>query len=533
MADTCEILQIGTGVGEGVARGHYEIEGNCRYVWHGRSQWYLQRQYEIIETNKVLAPHAVAQRIPPASGNSEFNTWFNNHMDGLGTAGLLGRPALFEASLSTQLYQYKFREKVSRKNTTWAVLKRQGTIVVTPMRQGEVTIANRMFFVGGSVSTVQKWLAVQTVLPVATSKCGSSNVFHWPDGVKTLYAPSYGGTQSALRYTVRVRRDGTPVELFERYPQVPTKDWCRKLIGELDALPVSTELATEAVAELNSGVLDVLTNMAELFKETAGQVYSGVTRVLQMSGEALRLSRSMLKKQKVRGSLRRNSSRFPGLEFKLSKGTISSRDLKRIRRTLPSDDPLQALVTVWMTYRYGIMPLSYAVDDLLSYLSKTPTYVSVRKRQDREVTIYVDGWTMTVPVIERIFAKARIDPQASASGLKTNPFATAWELIPLSFVWDWFINVGDLLSTIYGPHGATQVVYGRSLKVDAEVTASHTSGDTTVVRVKYYTYQNIDAEQHVGLCFRPSLSDNRVKDALALGYSLVKSTFLNKTRTPR
>lgn len=46
----------------------------------------------------------------------------------------------------------------------------------------------------------------------------------------------------------------------------------------------------------------------------------------------------------------------------------------------------------------------------------------------------------------------------------TNPLATAWELLPLSFVADWLLPIGDFLSALTGPLG-TEFVSGFEDKV--------------------------------------------------------------------
>ncbi len=59
-----------------------------------------------------------------------------------------------------------------------------------------------------------------------------------------------------------------------------------------------------------------------------------------------------------------------------------------------------------------------------------------------------------------ISSRVRVDNPnlflASRLGL-TNPAAVAWELVPYSFVVDWFVNVGDYLNQFSEFHGVTLI----------------------------------------------------------------------------
>lgn len=46
-----------------------------------------------------------------------------------------------------------------------------------------------------------------------------------------------------------------------------------------------------------------------------------------------------------------------------------------------------------------------------------------------------------------------------------NPYSTAWELVPFSFVMDWFVNIGDFLESLNATSGMTYGGGYRSLKV--------------------------------------------------------------------
>lgn len=122
----------------------------------------------------------------------------------------------------------------------------------------------------------------------------------------------------------------------------------------------------------------------------------------------------------------------------------------------------------WLEYRYGFSQLYY---DFMSYkkvlesLSRT-SRVRFTKREtlvssssssipDVTSTFYVEryGWTR----IRKDECVAGILVQADADWIRgfqslgiSSPFSTIWEVIPWSFIIDWFVNVGDTLAAAEG-----------------------------------------------------------------------------------
>lgn len=131
------------------------------------------------------------------------------------------------------------------------------------------------------------------------------------------------------------------------------------------------------------------------------------------------------------------------------------RNAKSLLRS--GDARLRKMGGRWMEYRYAIMPLVYSMKDITSLLDsrgamyhterakelikpsgstyiKTDNYLSVACRGTIEVRSMTKA-AYELGSLQRLFAT-----------IGMNPFRTAWELIPLSFVVDWFLNVGDALS---------------------------------------------------------------------------------------
>lgn len=115
----------------------------------------------------------------------------------------------------------------------------------------------------------------------------------------------------------------------------------------------------------------------------------------------------------------------------------------------------QEIAGQWMQYRYGIMPLVYSIVDAVKLLEegmtefKTDRAFSVLRSKpipthstESHIAIY-RGHEIKISVVGKAsYSSAR---QRFTDLITTNLFLTAWELIPLSFVIDWFVNVGDVI----------------------------------------------------------------------------------------
>lgn len=119
----------------------------------------------------------------------------------------------------------------------------------------------------------------------------------------------------------------------------------------------------------------------------------------------------------------------------------------------------------WLEFIYGVVPLYNDVDEAMKALKQrffdTIVYDFEGKHKVRQASVtrtnsLVGGGTVINAVTEvkqsRVELQVELNNELLLSSLGaygfTNPFSLAWELIPFSFVVDWWINVGDVLASL-------------------------------------------------------------------------------------
>lgn len=133
----------------------------------------------------------------------------------------------------------------------------------------------------------------------------------------------------------------------------------------------------------------------------------------------------------------------------------------------------KAVAGGWLALQYGWKPLLtdiYGACETLARRNEAPMYVTVRKKvnrvtpysefsqtksQDQVTTKLVDGLKTTTVRYGVTFYKPQVPSSSLAQLGISNPALIAWELVPYSFVVDWFLPIGDWLGTFDATLGLT------------------------------------------------------------------------------
>lgn len=176
-------------------------------------------------------------------------------------------------------------------------------------------------------------------------------------------------------------------------------------------------------------------------------------------GDAANLLGFSLSKKEIK-SMRRNPR-----TFRFTRNPITGKRLrKRPSRTLEDDirEDAKGFANLYLEFHFGWTPLVNDIYDALEVVCEPlmPHHVKVRVRRSygSPVTSFSDNGTdktyttRTTTIDQTVSLAANLEVVNPNIGLLqqvglANPLTIAWELIPFSFIGDWFVNVGDFLSS--------------------------------------------------------------------------------------
>lgn len=211
---------------------------------------------------------------------------------------------------------------------------------------------------------------------------------------------------------------------------------------------------------------------------------------------------------------------------------------------------------LYLSYRYGILPLLRDIESIMKGLkSRTGTVRKTTRASledsyssNTENTIVRDELTLVVGIQKTDYVKVRaysydeyVADLGNNLGFTTKGFLRVpWEIIPLSFVEDWFTNFSDYLYAFAPVPGYKMLSSGVSITrqssltynaLKTSITPAHQNGLTLIRPVSgSYTYRVFSKVRTPGLQF-PTLNikhdfkfdkATRIADAIALLGQLTK-----------
>lgn len=278
--------------------------------------------------------------------------------------------------------------------------------------------------------------------------------------------------------------------------------------GPIDS---STGMITEVTAEANRVILDAMTAAAEM-PETIKSIYSACTTVVRLYKDAKKREFRMYDKIK----------RIQGL---------SESEMAAAQKAKAIKDLTDAIADVWLNFRYNIMPNVYLIEDLLKVLDNVgKNFFRFRGFQQEQLSFDTldlpKGWSGSFDYtsdsricIKRSYAAGENDWRHL---VQSNLFVTAWELVPLSFVYDWVLNIGNTLGALLSPNLNFEEGATFSWKTDHSFTFKHDQSNAQVVaQLRFYDRAVINPSDYCRLVINIDFGLLRQLDAMALAWKML------------
>lgn len=392
------------------------------------------------------------------------------------------------------LVEGTFVKKPLAKFKDFIEAKRSGAIVVRPLTKFKYT-AREAPKLEPIDATKDRAITRNGELKNAIGVIGNS-----PCGLNTIelngFDDFYFNRSSLSLKSPGVRTD-LPNNVVRRYyTSERSMDFdAQQIVGQVLAKhSILSTLVTEVRSASNSGTYDVLTELAEL-PETVKYLYGVVKEILTLFRQTRRKVLQVSRRQRWESEADKNAQHAT------------------------------EVASLWMQFRYAVMPLVYSANDMLEVLSiQVSKYLSFREGSSEKTTLTIFGKEREVTTVHRCFLKRRFGASGTQliDHLKMDVLATAWEMIPLSFVVDWALNVGDFLSSLGVPDAVTQEACTYSWKTLASLSVETPVGSTLSIDFELYEQRVINPGAHIGLNLDVFMNLKRTLDALALSWLLFK-----------
>nr|QIS88000.1 MAG: A-protein [Ketchum virus] len=296
-----------------------------------------------------------------------------------------------------------------------------------------------------------------------------------------------------------------PVYSAAVYPCRPYKRWDeteRKLV------------VTSTLAKANSGDWDALTDVAE-FRETVGFVTDKILQAV-----------NLIKRFKKRWYLLANESQS-------QKRRRRQRESAQRASSYDGHKKIDAASQAWLEMRYALRPLIYSIEGIMSVFDNMEReyfryngFSRVESEFESESSLFEPDGEHRLVYTYRCMVKRRYDASAVFDALDraimTNFAVTAWEVTTLSFVIDWFINIGDWLAAVTNVPPSCEQGMTSSVRVDRSGILKHQpgpAGPTTTVLLNEKSYYRFEADaSDVVLGINVNLNWKRMLDAFALAW---------------
>lgn len=295
-------------------------------------------------------------------------------------------------------------------------------------------------------------------------------------------------------------------DLDPRPPGFSNKGYEYSLKAAFANYAIDKPLVVECLADANAATVELLSTLAEM-PETVKQALHGIRTIIDMYKDA-----------------RKKAFRI------YNKGGAGSKANTAWRNSV---ECANAIVDVWMTWRFGIRPNVYLLEDCIDILySEKKDFIRTRKFAPKDFTVPSPGLppvtTADVPIQLRCFIKRLYDisrPEALLmQRLTLNGVIALYELTPLSWALDYFVNLGDIIASKFNNTPALAEGATFSWKIE-DTTVSFGSAEQGYINVRFALYRRdvINPSSITCLSFNSDLGFSQIFDLISVAWNLYKN----------
>nr|QIS88014.1 MAG: maturation protein [Charcot virus] len=223
--------------------------------------------------------------------------------------------------------------------------------------------------------------------------------------------------------------------------------WSSMAGGEVDVpSEVFDSLYTEILAKSNEAIYDLASDIAEA-RETVDFLKKTILSGIKLIKKLKTLRERMVDPEKEIRDL---------VQWMKKTGRRSFS-----RREVPKH--MDAAASYWLQYRYAVMPLMYSIQDALKAVRVSDDLMYQKFRAKRTDTSSSNQRLDTTFSLEkvtrytaRIYCRQTVDFAKLSNRFSLFIPTAVWEVVPWSFVIDWFVNVGEAIQALRPFSGETR-----------------------------------------------------------------------------
>lgn len=312
-------------------------------------------------------------------------------------------------------------------------------------------------------------------------------------------------TSSMTYYATRLKRTQTA---FTPISKSALADAIKSYLSS----PQDGQSVTSCLANANDGTVDALTALAEM-PETLRSILEAIKVGIKMYKDARLKTWRLYNKGKANTGITQSQA-------------TAARNAKELA---------DAIANVWLNFRYNITPTKILIEDLLKTLdTKISKFLRFREffQNEIEVSSLLENYTTFSKLTQRhrVFIKRCVSVKGNYTWnnlILTNVAVTGYELVPFSFVFDWFVNLGDYITALFVRPAFKQEGATYSWTTEGTVTVTHKIDHSGAhINVRGYVRHVINPRLASNLAYNPDINLFRQLDALALGWQLFKKEIM-------